>query len=160
MWGGSAEEMAQLEGCDTPLLSITACRVTDFNGAHHSCGEMASNVAARSGHVGLQRAGAAIAGHPRHPTLRVLHTAWAALCHPDHQPPISARQFQPHKPAAIGRESALMVPAGVSVSSLQRSQIRVDPDDLPEAGRLRGWYEAEGRGASTSPVGEGLASAR
>lgn len=42
MWGGSAEEMAQLEGCDTPLLSITACRVTDFNGAHHPCGEMAS----------------------------------------------------------------------------------------------------------------------
>jgi hypothetical protein len=32
-WGASAEEMAALEGRDAPLLSITACRVTDFNGA-------------------------------------------------------------------------------------------------------------------------------
>ena len=51
-------------------------------------------------------------------------------------------------------------PAGVSVSSLQRSQMRVDPDDLPEAGRLRAWYDSEGRTAATSAVGEGLANAR
>jgi hypothetical protein len=46
------------------------------------------------------------------------------------------------------------------VSSLQRSQMRVDPDDLPEAGRLQAWYDAEGRTAATSAVGEGLANAR
>ena len=50
--------------------------------------------------------------------------------------------------------------AGVSVSSLQRSHLRVDPDDLPEAQRLRSWYDSEGRTAATSAVGEGLASAR
>lgn len=33
MWGASAEDMAQLEGREAPLLSVTACRVTDFNGA-------------------------------------------------------------------------------------------------------------------------------
>jgi hypothetical protein len=50
--------------------------------------------------------------------------------------------------------------AGVSVSSLQRSQMRVEPDDLPEAQRLRAWYDSEGRTAATSAVGEGLANAR
>lgn len=50
--------------------------------------------------------------------------------------------------------------AGVSVSSLQRSQIRVDPDDLPEAQRLRSWYDTEGHSAATTAVGEGLANAR
>ena len=60
----------------------------------------------------------------------------------------------------LAERNVALPSAGVSVSSLQRSQMRVDPDDLPEAGRLRAWYDSEGRTAATSAVGEGLANAR
>ncbi|PSC74786.1 Replication A 70 kDa DNA-binding subunit isoform A [Micractinium conductrix] len=48
---------------------------------------------------------------------------------------------------------------GVSVSSLQRSAVLINPTDIPEAVVLREWYDSEGRGAATTHVGEGLASA-
>ncbi len=48
----------------------------------------------------------------------------------------------------------------MSCSSLQRSQARVDAEDYPEVAKLRAWYEAEGRGAATTSIGEGLANAR
>ncbi|KAI7845557.1 hypothetical protein COHA_000848 [Chlorella ohadii] len=47
---------------------------------------------------------------------------------------------------------------GVSVSSLQRSAVLVNPD-LPEATALRQWWESSGCTAATSHVGEGLATA-
>ena len=48
--------------------------------------------------------------------------------------------------------------AGVSLSSLQRSVISLNPE-LPEAGALREWWEASGRSAALSAAGEGLESA-
>lgn len=47
---------------------------------------------------------------------------------------------------------------GVSVSSLQRSAVLINPD-VPEAVALRQWYDSSGRGAAMSHVGEGLATA-
>lgn len=49
-------------------------------------------------------------------------------------------------------------PWAAAVSSLQRSAVLVNPD-LPEAVALREWYDTTGRGAATSHVGEGLATA-
>lgn len=49
-------------------------------------------------------------------------------------------------------------PAGVSLSTLQRSQVLLNPN-VPESATLREWYESEGRGAATTHVGEGLESA-
>jgi len=46
-----------------------------------------------------------------------------------------------------------------AVSSLQRSAVLVNPTDVSEAVELREWYDSVGRGATTSHVGEGLASA-
>ncbi|KAL4439681.1 hypothetical protein ABPG75_002682 [Micractinium tetrahymenae] len=48
---------------------------------------------------------------------------------------------------------------GVSVSTLQRSAVLINPSDIPEAAVLRGWYDASGRNAATVHVGEGLATA-
>jgi replication factor A1 len=50
---------------------------------------------------------------------------------------------------------------GVSVSSVGRSTVLINPtpEQAPEAAGLREWYEAAGRGAATSHVGEGLATA-
>ena len=45
-----------------------------------------------------------------------------------------------------------------AVSSLQRSAVLVNPD-LPEAAALREWFDTTGRGAATTHVGEGLATA-
>ena len=45
-----------------------------------------------------------------------------------------------------------------AVSSLQRSAVLINPD-LPEAASLRQWWETTGRGAATTHVGEGLATA-
>lgn len=49
-------------------------------------------------------------------------------------------------------------PLPPAVSSLQRSAVLVNPE-VPETAALREWYEATGRGAATSHVGEGLATA-
>ena len=45
-----------------------------------------------------------------------------------------------------------------AVSSLQRSAVLINPD-ISEAVALRQWYDTEGRGAITTHVGEGLATA-
>ena len=57
------------------------------------------------------------------------------------------------------RTQLLSTSAGVSVSAGQRSDIQINPD-TPEVQALRQWYEFEGRTASTSHAGEGLANAR
>ena len=48
---------------------------------------------------------------------------------------------------------------GVSVSTLSRSQLLVNPTDLPCVDALRTWYQGEGQTTSVAAVGEGLASA-
>lgn len=48
---------------------------------------------------------------------------------------------------------------GVSVSSLQRSHVVINPPALPEAVALRAWWESEGSGAATVHAGAGLATA-
>ncbi|VVA27628.1 PREDICTED: replication [Prunus dulcis] len=44
---------------------------------------------------------------------------------------------------------------GVSLSTLSRSTVVVNPE-LPEAKRLRSWYDSEGKGASLASVGNGM----
>ena len=51
------------------------------------------------------------------------------------------------------------LPTGVSVSSLQRSHVIINPPALPEAAALRTWWESEGSGAATVHAGAGLATA-
>ena len=49
--------------------------------------------------------------------------------------------------------------AGVSLSSLQRSSVQINPD-CKEADDLREWWCSAGAVASFAHAGEGLASAR
>ncbi|XP_050376905.1 replication protein A 70 kDa DNA-binding subunit B [Argentina anserina] len=44
---------------------------------------------------------------------------------------------------------------GVSLSTLSRSSVLVNPD-LPEAKRLKSWYESEGKEVPMAPVGSGM----
>ncbi|GAV64398.1 tRNA_anti domain-containing protein/Rep-A_N domain-containing protein/Rep_fac-A_C domain-containing protein [Cephalotus follicularis] len=44
---------------------------------------------------------------------------------------------------------------GVSLSTLSRSTVLVDPD-IPEAKNLRSWYDAEGKGTSMASISSGL----
>ncbi|XP_078430176.1 RPA70-kDa subunit B [Wolffia australiana] len=46
---------------------------------------------------------------------------------------------------------------GVSLSSISRSSVLVNPD-LPEAKKLRSWYESEGKETALTSVGSGLVS--
>ncbi|KAI4343969.1 hypothetical protein L6164_011252 [Bauhinia variegata] len=46
---------------------------------------------------------------------------------------------------------------GVSLSAISKSAILVNPD-IPEAKKLRCWYDSEGKGASMASVGSGLSS--
>ena len=48
--------------------------------------------------------------------------------------------------------------AGVSLSTVSRSVVQVNPDN-EEAQKLREWYDTEGRGAATQAAGEGLMTA-
>ena len=50
---------------------------------------------------------------------------------------------------------------GVSVSTLGRSQLLIDPstEKFSEAGALRSWWDATGASAEMQPVGEGMATA-
>lgn len=48
---------------------------------------------------------------------------------------------------------------GVSVSTLMRSKVLVNPSDLPEATVLTNWYAASGHAQTTTAVGEGMATA-
>lgn len=45
------------------------------------------------------------------------------------------------------------------MSTLQRSAVLINSPDIPEVSALREWYDASGRGAATTHVGEGLATA-
>ncbi|KAJ0963496.1 hypothetical protein J5N97_028618 [Dioscorea zingiberensis] len=47
---------------------------------------------------------------------------------------------------------------GVSLSSLSKSKVLINPD-LPEAKKLRAWFDSEGKGTSMASVGSGLISA-
>ncbi|KAG9445573.1 hypothetical protein H6P81_011701 [Aristolochia fimbriata] len=46
---------------------------------------------------------------------------------------------------------------GVTLSSLSRSSMQINPE-IPEAKKLRSWYESEGKGTSMAAVGAGLNS--
>ncbi|KAI4303759.1 hypothetical protein MLD38_039355 [Melastoma candidum] len=46
---------------------------------------------------------------------------------------------------------------GVSLSSISRSTVVIDPDS-PEAKKLRSWFDSEGKGTSMASVGSGLAA--
>ncbi|WOL17668.1 replication protein A 70 kDa DNA-binding subunit B-like [Canna indica] len=46
---------------------------------------------------------------------------------------------------------------GVSLSTLSRSTVVVDPD-LPESRNLRSWYDAEGKGSSMTAIGSNMVS--
>ncbi|KAK9198750.1 hypothetical protein WN944_013936 [Citrus x changshan-huyou] len=46
---------------------------------------------------------------------------------------------------------------GISLSTLGRSTVLVNPD-LPEAKKLKSWYESEGKGTSMASIGSGLGS--
>jgi replication factor A1 len=48
---------------------------------------------------------------------------------------------------------------GVSVSTLSRSLVTLEPEGVPEAAALRAWYDATGHAAAAAPVGEGMPSA-
>ncbi|KAH7528873.1 hypothetical protein FEM48_Zijuj05G0124000 [Ziziphus jujuba var. spinosa] len=47
---------------------------------------------------------------------------------------------------------------GVSLSTLSRSTVLVNPD-IPEAKKLRTWYDSEGKGASMASIGAGVSPA-
>ena len=48
--------------------------------------------------------------------------------------------------------------AGVSLSTLSRSALVIDPADNDKANALRAWWDAGGCNLPTQPIGEGLAS--
>ena len=66
-------------------------------------------------------------------------------------------QFTAPPPAPILALSPQLVRTGVSLSTVSRSVISINPES-EEAKKLREWYDSEGRGASTQAAGEGLAS--
>ena len=53
----------------------------------------------------------------------------------------------------------MSMPAGVSVSAGQRSDVRINPEG-EEAQGMREWYDMHGCTAPTQRAGEGLANAR
>ncbi|KAF8730527.1 hypothetical protein HU200_016943 [Digitaria exilis] len=48
---------------------------------------------------------------------------------------------------------------GVSLSTVGKSTVVVNPD-LPEAQKLKSWYESEGKGTSMAPIGADIGAAR
>ena len=47
---------------------------------------------------------------------------------------------------------------GVSLSTVSRSEMLIEPDDVDEAAALRSWYDENGNGLETKAAGEGLAT--
>ena len=48
---------------------------------------------------------------------------------------------------------------GVSVSTLSRTEMSVEPEGVPEVAALRRWYDEKGAGLETREAGEGLKTA-
>jgi len=66
-----------------------------------------------------------------------------------------------HKPVVAISSCRVSSYNGVSVSTLGRSQVLIDPtsETVPEAHAIRTWWDTEGAGAEMQAVGEGMATA-
>lgn len=66
-----------------------------------------------------------------------------------------------HKPVVAISSCRVSSYNGVSVSTLGRSQVFIDPttETVPEAQAIRTWWDTEGAGAEMQAVGEGMATA-
>ena len=66
-----------------------------------------------------------------------------------------------HRPVVAISSCRVSSYNGISVSTLSRSQVLIDPsaDVVPDAPALRQWWDTIGCGADTQAVGEGMASA-
>ena len=143
LWGRLAEEQGsalEAAAADAPVVAISSCRATDFDGEHRSCGP---NIAQLHW-----------AHYKQRPQLcRRVSNVHATYC----RGTPCACCMSSHR--QTGSLRPCLASTGVSISTGRASEVRVDPD-LPEAVELRQWYDTIGRGAVTAPAGEGLANGR
>eukprot|EP00958_Prasinococcus_capsulatus_P019169 scaffold2330_cov376-Prasinococcus_capsulatus_cf.AAC.2 len=62
------------------------------------------------------------------------------------------------KPVVVVTKVQVREYQGVSLSSVSRSQLQVNPE-TPEGQHMRRWYETEGHNAPTVPIGQGMPAA-
>ena len=150
LWGETAQDKGPLlEAQDCPVITVTACRVSDYNGSAPSLSyfSAALQLLYATPHSPHDLEGPCATSVPQ---LMPFLLWFSMLC---------SFEVVAESSMSLTSMQLMSTSAGVSVSAGQRSDIQINPD-TPEVQALRQWYEFEGRTASTSHAGEGLANAR